>query len=287
MVNHNTNETLTKGQRFSHNYIARGEPATDSERMRRRLQANLPEMVDIAPFLERKLGVAVGARYYSNRGAVGVDTDFFVSCQLRDALDAITLIYQFLCYEREQTVANRWRDEVTGVFKEENVRYRLDDECGVHFHVDSAFEGTLAASIAALDGPRYANALHRFEQAMGSMDATPPDLKTSIWSTFAAAEGLFKVMFKEATRLTASDAERYLGPVVGRIYKEDITAVRAGQKMLASLKDWIDACHFYRHEQGIEEPVQPPISAAILMISQGAGFIRWLAELDREVQKSA
>ena len=50
--------------------------------------------------------------------------------------------------------------------------------------------------------------------------------------------------------------------------------------MLASFKDWIEACHFYRHEPGKPEIHQPPIELAIHLISVGAAFIRLLIELD-------
>ena len=50
--------------------------------------------------------------------------------------------------------------------------------------------------------------------------------------------------------------------------------------MLASLKDWVDAAHFYRHEPGTEEVAQPPLPLAVYLVSIGASHLRWLAELD-------
>ncbi|MFX5689069.1 hypothetical protein ABTD94_21875, partial [Acinetobacter baumannii] len=61
----------------------------------------------------------------------------------------------------------------------------------------------------------------------------------------------------------------------------DATAMRAANKQLASFRDWIDSSHNYRHEQGSEEPVQPPIDLAILAISNGTAFLRWLIHLDQ------
>jgi hypothetical protein len=52
-----------------------------------------------------------------------------------------------------------------------------------------------------------------------------------------------------------------------------------------SLKAWTDAAHWYRHGQGKEEPKQPPASLAILSISAGAAFLRWLAEIDQAARK--
>jgi hypothetical protein len=47
-----------------------------------------------------------------------------------------------------------------------------------------------------------------------------------------------------------------------------------------------DAAHFYRHEAGHEEPVQPPLTLAVQMVSHGATFLRWLAEMDATLQGS-
>jgi hypothetical protein len=55
--------------------------------------------------------------------------------------------------------------------------------------------------------------------------------------------------------------------------------------MLRSLKEWVDAAHFYRHEQGAEQIAQPPQSLAVYLVSSGAAHLRWLAELDAATLK--
>jgi hypothetical protein len=67
-----------------------------------------------------------------------------------------------------------------------------------------------------------------------------------------------------------------------KAYAGDAVALRAAMKQLASFKDWVDASHNYRHEQGSEEPVQPPIDLAVLAVSNGAAYIRWLVALDND-----
>ena len=59
----------------------------------------------------------------------------------------------------------------------------------------------------------------------------------------------------------------------------------AASKLLSAFKDWINAAHFYRHEPGHQDPAQPPLMLAVQMVSVGASFIRWLAELDAIQQK--
>jgi hypothetical protein len=88
-----------------------------------------------------------------------------------------------------------------------------------------------------------------------------------------------KLMFEKSTRLTAKEAGK-LEPLLQRAHATDKVATGAAVKLLSAFKDWIDAAHFYRHEAGQQEPVQPPLTLAVQMVSVGASFIRWLAELD-------
>jgi hypothetical protein len=106
----------------------------------------------------------------------------------------------------------------------------------------------------------------------------PPDGKSAIRNTFFAAEGLFKLMFPKSPRLTAQEAQKLETPLKS-VYASNPVALSAATKLLNGFKDWIDAAHFYRHEAGHEEPTQPPLTLSLQMISQGAAFIRWLAEL--------
>jgi hypothetical protein len=36
-------------------------------------------------------------------------------------------------------------------------------------------------------------------------------------------------------------------------------ALRAANKTINAFANWVDACHNYRHEEGDEEPSQPPL----------------------------
>jgi hypothetical protein len=92
-------------------------------------------------------------------------------------------------------------------------------------------------------------------------------------------------MFPRATRLTA-DQIALLDPILQKRYANDGTAAGAVAKLLASFKDWIEACHFYRHEPGkSDEIAQPPMELAIHLISVGAAFIRLLVEIDGSDQQ--
>ncbi|MBL0934266.1 MAG: hypothetical protein IBJ07_05905 [Rhizobiaceae bacterium] len=119
-----------------------------------------------------------------------------------------------------------------------------------------------------------------FDQALRALDTVPPDGKAAVRATFASAEGLFRVMLPNAPRLGAAEIDKHLGPELSSLYSTDTTAQRAAAKLLASFKGWVDAAHFYRHEPGQKEIAQPPLTVAVLLMQQGAGFIRWLAQLD-------
>ena len=269
----------THGMRFSHAYLARGEPHADSVRARRRISSLMLAISESARdglgiLLERELGVEIPSFYgYDWHG-------FFRSCELKDLLDTITIAYQHFVKGGRPTIATNWIQDVTRVLQEENLRYRIDPHGGVHFSIDEEFERGRAASIAALQGPRYANVADAFEQAYTALAAVPPDGKGAIRATFSSAEGLFRLMFTSSPRLTASEIDKHLGPYLQSVFAADTTVSGATSKLLAKSKDWVDAAHFYRHEPGKEEIAQPPLSLAINLVSLGASYIRWLAEID-------
>jgi hypothetical protein len=185
---------------------------------------------------------------------------------------------------RNLNAANQWITEASRIFLEENVRYKIDSSGGVHFSIDEEFERARGASIAALQGPRYSNVLNAFEQAYTELTAVPPDGKGAIRAAFSAAEGLFRLMFPSSPRLTAGEIDKHLGPYLQSAFATDATALGATSKLLASFKDWVDSAHFYRHEPGKEEIAQPPLTLAINLVSLGASYIRWLAEMDTITQ---
>jgi hypothetical protein len=111
----------------------------------------------------------------------------------------------------------------------------------------------------------------------------PPDGKAAVRGVFTPAEGLFRLM-TSAGVLGVSELDKNIRPRIDALFVADIPARTASHRILASFQDWIAACHQYRHEPGTEEPAQPPLSLAIMLVSQGAGFIRWLIQIDRTTE---
>jgi len=262
------------GQRFTHVYGERGDPVPDSTRMRKRIAAlfsgmGLQRIIDATALFEGELGVEV-VHY----------TSFFEDAELHDLLDSITLVHHALVGRRIEPYAARWRDEVSRIFQEENVGYKLDKHAGVHLSVDSEFERSRASAIAALQKTRYAAAAAEFEKAYKALDAVPPDTKTAVRAVFEANEIVFRLMCPNAPRLGTAEIRSHLRPIIDKQYGSDAVALRAASRHMASLEDWVEGVHFYRHGQGAEEPSPPPLPLALTMISSGTGYLRWLAELD-------
>jgi hypothetical protein len=274
--------TCPRASRFSTLYLRPGDPTPDSSRARHRVGALLGEPVfkheveQLAGYLGLELGVAIpGDGRLSSAWQ-----QYMRECSVAQFLDTVTLVYRHLFYHASADTADQWRDRVRRVFAEENLAYEIDDIGGVHPAVDREFQRNSASAIAGIESDRYDRARELFERASNHL-GDPPNYVQAWRAMFSALDAVFILMFPYA-RLTAEDIDRRLRPLVQRAYAADPTALRAAHKMLAGLRDWVDASHLYRHQPGAAEPAQPPADIAVLAISHGASFLRWLAGLDEE-----
>lgn len=262
--------------RYSQLYIDQSAPLSDSARARHRLgkvmESQIRSATELNNYLERELGVKVGVAHSFQW------PNFTAKCATRDLLDTITLTFNL---QRQDGREARWLAATRRIFAEESMAYEIDDTGIVHPAVDKEFQRNRQAAVAGLQLPRYANSLHAFERVSDALLAQPPNGKEAWRAAFSAVEGLFRLMFPTAPQLNAGAVEAHLAPVMQKVYGSDAVALRAANKQLASFKGWIDASHNYRHEPGSEEPVQPPIDLAIVAISNGASFLRWLIALDQ------
>jgi hypothetical protein len=93
---------------------------------------------------------------------------------LDDVLDLVTVVHNSLKNRAAgASVARKWLWDVARIFEQENVQYRVEPSGGVRFAIDEAFAREHAASIAALDAPRYANSLAEFEKGMAALTRSP------------------------------------------------------------------------------------------------------------------
>jgi hypothetical protein len=90
-------------------------------------------------------------------------------------------------------------------------------------------------------------------------------------------------MNPRASKLIAADAIKTLQAEVQKLYVTNPTAQRVANKAINGMGDWIDAFHNYRHEEGVEEPSQPPLDLAVSLISVGSAHLRWLISIDQSI----
>lgn len=170
--------------------------------------------------------------------------------------------------------------EVNRIFREESIAYEVDDEGGVHPVVDAAFAVAGQAAIRGMADPRYALSRQRVEEIDAALTQSPPNYVAAIRAVFGAIENLFKLMFN-TPRLDVGSAKTRLSPMVQGHYKNDPIMQGSSAKVLNSFYSWIDAAHYYRHERGTEDPSQPDEDLAIVLISEGLAFLRWLVGVDK------
>jgi hypothetical protein len=284
-----TDDVTPTGKRFSHVYLQRGSPASDSERMRRRVamlfsEFNLHSRMPhdrLGHLLESELGVTLPR----SMGAYSLE-DFCAKCELRDLLDSITIVWRGLS-SYDTGLGLKLVAGVRRILEEENVGYRVDDKAGVHFAVDQEFEHNRSSTISGLAGSRYKAVLDAFQTALGALDKVPPDGKIAMRSVFEAIEILFKLLCPNAPRLGRGEIDQHLKPVIDRVFASDPIACRSVHKMVASLGDWVDGVHFYRHGHGVEERSAPPLGLAVMTVSTAASYLRWLAEIDEKQQSNS
>lgn len=278
------NKEIPKGELFSRIYIERGEPQRDSKRFRNRLGKRIESIFagysteSISNFIEYETGAHIEDELI----------DFFNSADLRDVLDSITLIWKYIKRVESSFVpASKWHVFVSRVLKEENLGYMLDEKCGVHYFVDEEFERNRIAVLACLQDTRYAAVAEAFERAHESLGPSDIDTKGAIRAVFDALEISYKLIVppKEKDRLNSSGVRNKLIPMAQKIYNSDITASKTSVNLLSGFCDWIDAAHMYRHSQRSEEPVAPPMEIAILMVSSGASYLRWLVGFEKAVHQ--
>jgi len=268
-------------ERFSCLYLRPSEPTPDSARARYRIAALFREegFSEHAAALAAYVGREVGIPQFADSRHSSQWNQFVRECRIGDLLDTITVIYRYLFWHVGEQSAHWWRDAVRRIFSEEKLAYRLDDIGGVHPAVDQEFQRNISSVIAGMQAPRYQKVAQLLESAATHLLADPANYKQAWRATLAAVEGLFGMMFPYV-RMTADEMDRHLLPMVQNAYAGDASAHTAARAMVNSLQTWVEAAHAYRHEPGADDPPQPPADVAILAISGGASFVRWLIALN-------
>jgi hypothetical protein len=173
-----------------------------------------------------------------------------------------------------------WKLFVSRALVEENVGYRLDDECGVHYLVDGEFEHNRNATIRMLGETRYAAVRAAFDSAHNFLDPAALDTKAAVRSMFEALEILTKLMVK-TQNLNKFCAQNQLRDAAVKAIGLDPVAEKVLDATFQAFGEWINGLHLYRHGQGTAEPVAPPIELAVHILSTGSAYLRLLLEANQ------
>lgn len=290
------------GQRFTLAYTTQGDPKNDSEEMRYRLGKLLQKKKYHITYrktgyierngslfassdlpLKNAIEEELGIRYLIIRHSQVLDSwpHFFENIKPNKLLDAITVLHRVMLANGK---AGDFISEVNRIFREENIAYEVDDEGGVHPFIDGTFQVTKQSAIRGMSVSRYALSLSRIEEIDAHLMAETPNYIQAIRAVFGANENLFKLMFS-AHRLDKKSASDKIGRQLQSIYDGHQTMQRTSAQILSSFIGWIEAAHHYRHEEGAEEPSQPAEEIAVIMISEGMSFVRWLVAIDKKMIK--
>lgn len=275
------------GKRFSLLYLDRSKTLRDSQRFRNRLTAFYWKELHklFGGDIKRAIQLEIGAEVPFIGGSYDV-SEFFKQSELRDLLDSITIVYKTIKtkYGGGNVVrAENWKDFVGRAISEENLGYRLDKECGVHFFVDEEFERNRFSALAVLEDSQYSGSRAAFDAAYKYLDADPIDTKGAVRSIFESIEILVKQMV-DTKLLNKWVVENTLKTKCLTVFESDQIARDVASKMFDGFAQWVDSVHNYRHGQVGDEPISPPENIAIYIISSGTAFLRWLVTLNNLVQ---
>ncbi|TPK57343.1 hypothetical protein FJ546_27340 [Mesorhizobium sp. B2-4-19] len=257
---------------FRRNYIREPVLLPDSERMRRRFFMMFMDGGDLqrhefAELMERVLGVDYPTRLgdYQHR-------KFWMEYDIADVLSALTYWYRM---NDESMLIRR---EVQVIFKEEQVRYRVDDKCGVHFFVDEEFEHAVQASIAGLADPQYKSALHAFQSAIANLGVANQSGKRLIRDIFEAVESAFLTVIKQPKidRVSDTAIDTYFRPILLQRYASWVDAGVISDRVLNVFKAWVKVGHYYRHGSPLDQIHEPPLDFAIAVASEGMAILRYI-----------
>lgn len=267
--------TAVEGVMFLRNYLRPVTPLEDSPRARLRLaryfeETMRPRIETFVRTVERELGINYphsGGRYQHER--------FWTRTEIADVLSAITIWFVLVPSQAAFLV------EARRIFREEHLRYRLDDKGGVHFLVDEEFERTVAAAVAGLGAPRFTASRNALHEATAHLGATRQSGKGLIRGVFEAVESAFLVVIGDpkVNRLNGDMMDKHLKPLLMARYASHGDAEDLAGRFMDHFKAWVKSAHPFRHGTTSEQIHEAPLDLAIMSATQGIGYLRFLASL--------
>lgn len=273
-----------RGRRYSLTYLDRGDPSADKPRARMRfakLLHDTNQFTEIEDQIQSELGLNPPAHNYLSNWQ-----RFIADQPSADFLDIVVIVANVLqAALRDDRYGQIKNDEyinsVRRIFLEENLAYQVDELGGVHPVVDAGLEMTKVSVVRSLDGKEFSNVKMALDEGLAHMNSVPINGKLAIRGVFSAVESLFRLRYPSAPRLAADQISKFLTPEPATIGASDLATAQSLAKLGQSFSAWIDAAHWYRHEQGVEEPHQPPETLAVVIVGEGLSWLRFLADLHK------
>lgn len=135
---------------------------------------------------------------------------------------------------------------------------------------------------------RYGAVRDQLDASHSALDMVPPNTRDALQRIFEAAETLFKLVCasKKPPRLTSNEVDRSLRQLITDLYGSGSDEANAANQLLTGFGNWVNAIQSYRHGQEEELRGHPPIDLTVALVSQGANYLRWLAEIDQRQNQS-
>lgn len=275
------------GPRYTQLYLERGRAKSDSERLRQRVAAFTErELSGLGTTISDAIHLRIGADDSLSQYSTSIG-NWFRKCSEDDFRDAITVVHSAILdrFKREsytsvREAAYKWREFCRDAFIEENIAFRVDDQCVVHPFVDEEFAQAFTSLVRGLHDPRLRAVHAEVIRAVDSLGGRNPDPKSAVRAMFEAVEIYAKLAVTscKVQRLNRNVVNEHLIRTVVARPELNEPAVKAVTHLGEAMIDWIDACHVYRHGQGVNEPSPPPPDLAVALVSTGLAHLRFLLD---------
>jgi hypothetical protein len=274
-------ENIALGQLYSRIYLQPAETVRDSARMRMRIvraiERHIPEHRRDTRFgaaVEGELGIEIVRSPSYSEPYVSWERIVRQEISVSDLLDVLTMLWRNVDGRSRES----FRSKIARIFAEEAIGFSVDEEMGFHPAFDEEFERSRSSIVRILSGGGFPHEAEFIAQSERALLTVPIDGRAAIRAVYDAAENLFKRITGKQN-ITNGNVRQELAAVALQDIPQDGKSNVAVNKILNAFEDWAAACHVYRHAPGEAETAQPTEAIAILMVSQGYGFVRWLAEL--------
>ncbi len=278
-----TEEQIPVGRLYSRVYLQPTETVRDSDRMRMRVLRTIKRIVpehkrgfEFGEIAEELLGIELISSGGYNPSYVGWERLVRTDLSISELLDVLTLLWRNLGDYGSRR--DDFREAIARIFSEEAIGFSIDERMGFHPAFDDEFERSRSSVVRILGTQSFRHEADFVALSETALFTDPIDGRAAIKAVYDATENLFKRLTGRQN-ITNAHLRQELTPIALRGVPTDGKSDVAVRKILNAFEDWAAACHIYRHAPGDAETAQPSSEIAILMVSQGYGFIRWLAEM--------